>query len=95
MINDLGMQGNFFEENYRAGGDSGSGSLVSSTVTYRHVIESFIRLNDVHSVLDLGCGDWERCSGSSRLALLFYGLLVLGPGDRPGSPGQRLSCVRC
>ena len=55
----MGMQDNVFDENYRAGWGSGFGSAVGSTVTYRYVIESFIRLNDVHSVLDLGCGDWQ------------------------------------
>jgi SAM-dependent methyltransferase len=53
------MQDNVFDANYRRGSGSGLGSLVSSTVTYRYIIESFIRLNDVHSVLDLGCGDWQ------------------------------------
>jgi hypothetical protein len=53
------MQDNVFDTNYRAGWGSGLGSLVSSTVTYRYIIESFIRLNDVHSVLDVGCGDWQ------------------------------------
>jgi len=53
------MQDNVFDANYRRGWGSGVGSLVSSTVTYRHIIESFIRLNDIHSVLDLGCGDWQ------------------------------------
>jgi SAM-dependent methyltransferase len=53
------MQDNVFDTNYRAGWGSGLGSLVSSTVTYRNIIESFIRLNDVHSVLDVGCGDWQ------------------------------------
>jgi SAM-dependent methyltransferase len=55
----MGMQDNVFDENYRAGRGSGFGSAVGSTVTYRYVIESFIRLNHVHSVLDLGCGDWQ------------------------------------
>src|SRR5262249_27223406 len=53
------MEDDFFDRNYRAGRDSGFGSLVSSTATYRYIIEPFIRLNDVHSVLDLGCGDWQ------------------------------------
>jgi SAM-dependent methyltransferase len=53
------MADNIFDANYRVGFDSGLGSLVGSTVTYRYTIESFIRLNDVHSVLDLGCGDWQ------------------------------------
>jgi hypothetical protein len=49
------MQDNVFDANYRRGW----GSRVSMTVTYRYIIESFIRLNDVHSVLDVGCGDWQ------------------------------------
>ena len=53
------MQDNFFDANYRVGWDSGFGSRVGSTATYRYIIESFIRLNDVHNVLDLGCGDWQ------------------------------------
>ena len=53
------MQDNIFDTNYRVGFDSGLGSLVASTVTYRYTIESFIRLNNVHSVLDIGCGDWQ------------------------------------
>lgn len=53
------MQENFFDANYRAGWTSGFGSFVSSTATYRCIIEAFIRLNDVHSVLDVGCGDWQ------------------------------------
>jgi SAM-dependent methyltransferase len=53
------MQDNFYDAHYRAGGESGFGSFVSSTVTYRYIIESFVRLNDVHKVLDLGCGDWQ------------------------------------
>ena len=53
------MQDNVFDANYRRGWGSGLGSLVSSTAEYRYTIESFIRLNDVHSVLDLGCGDWQ------------------------------------
>jgi hypothetical protein len=35
---------NVFDENYRAGWGSGFGSHVSWTVTYRHIIESFIRI---------------------------------------------------
>jgi SAM-dependent methyltransferase len=69
------MQGNFFDANYRTGGDSGSGSLVSSTVTYRYIIESFIRLNDVHSVLDLGCGDWQF---SKLIPWDYYDIAYLG-----------------
>jgi SAM-dependent methyltransferase len=70
-----GMQDNFFDENYRVGWDSGFGSRVSSTVTYRCIIESFVRLNDVHSVLDLGCGDWQF---SKLIPWDNYGISYLG-----------------
>lgn len=69
------IQGTFFDANYRTGGDSGFGSLMSSTVTYRSIIESFIRLNDVHSVLDLGCGDWQF---SKVIPWDSYGISYLG-----------------
>ena len=69
------MQDNIFDANYRRGFDSGSGSRVSSTVTYRYIIESFIRLNDVHSVLDLGCGDWQF---SKLIPWDYYDISYLG-----------------
>ena len=69
------MDDNIFDANYRAGWGSGLGSLVSSTVTYRYIIESFIRLNDVHSVLDLGCGDWQF---SKLIPWDFYDISYLG-----------------
>jgi SAM-dependent methyltransferase len=70
------MQANYFDTNYRTGTEgSGFGSLVSSTVTYRYIIESFIRLNDVHSVLDLGCGDWQF---SNLIPWEYYNISYLG-----------------
>src|SRR5689334_19166712 len=42
---------------------SGPGSLPSSTIEYRAFVERFIKENDVRTVTDLGCGDWQ----SSRL----------------------------
>jgi len=40
-------------------GGSGPGSLPSSTVQYRAFIENFIYENDIKTVTDLGCGDWQ------------------------------------
>src|SRR5687768_14802493 len=38
---------------------SGPGSTPSSTIEYRAFLERFIRENNVRSVTDLGCGDWQ------------------------------------
>jgi len=38
---------------------SGYGSLPASAISYRKTVEQFIRTNRVHSVLDIGCGDWQ------------------------------------
>ena len=40
-------------------GGSGSGSTEEATVHYRQFLHNFLRSNNVKSVLDLGCGDWQ------------------------------------
>ncbi|HAQ05822.1 TPA: SAM-dependent methyltransferase, partial [Candidatus Azambacteria bacterium] len=40
-------------------GGSGSGSLVENTVSYRNFLETFISDNEIKTVLDFGCGDWQ------------------------------------
>lgn len=50
---------NVFDDYYKIGHDSGRGSNVDCTIQYRQTVESFIRLNRVRSVLDVGCGDWQ------------------------------------
>lgn len=46
-------------ENKEGKGNSGSGSLISTTTEYRYLLEQFIKDNDIKSIVDLGCGDWE------------------------------------
>lgn len=46
-------------ENDAWGCGSGAGSLASVTIGYRHFIESFIHLNNIRTVVDCGCGDWQ------------------------------------
>jgi SAM-dependent methyltransferase len=41
------------------GNGSGPGSSPTSTIEYRGFIERFMHENDVRSVTDLGCGDWQ------------------------------------
>jgi SAM-dependent methyltransferase len=40
-------------------GGSGRGSTAENTVAYRAFLEQFLRDQDVKSVVDLGCGDWQ------------------------------------
>ena len=40
-------------------GGSGSGSLAENTVSYRNFLETFISDNEIKTVLDFGCGDWQ------------------------------------
>lgn len=65
----------FFDPNYAVGGTSGEGSTVDVTTTYRHILEEFIRLNNVRTVLDVGCGDWRF---SRRIPWDDYGISYLG-----------------
>lgn len=39
-------------------GVSGSGSTLLNTLAYVQFIQEFIRINDITSVVDAGCGDW-------------------------------------
>lgn len=38
---------------------SGLGSLEGVTAEYRDLLQSFLKENEISSVLDLGCGDWQ------------------------------------
>ena len=53
---------NVFEEIYERnlwGFGSGHGSLPSVTKGYRAYLQQFMELNNVKSVVDYGCGDWQ------------------------------------
>jgi SAM-dependent methyltransferase len=71
----MATQENCFDEAYRLGLGSGSGSAVHATTTYRHTVESFLRLNNVRTVIDLGCGDWQF---SPLIPWAHYGISYLG-----------------
>jgi SAM-dependent methyltransferase len=40
-------------------GNSGTGSTMHATVTYRAYLQQFLADNQIKSVVDAGCGDWE------------------------------------
>jgi SAM-dependent methyltransferase len=51
-----------FDEIYNSntwGFGSGHGSLPAVTKGYRNYLEAFIRENDIKSIVDYGCGDWQ------------------------------------
>jgi SAM-dependent methyltransferase len=56
---------NSFEEIYKSnawGFGSGHGSLPKYTKSYRAMLEMFIKNNNISSVVDFGCGDWQFSS---------------------------------
>lgn len=40
-------------------GTSGSGSTLAATALYRQFLQQFMKDNNIKSVVDAGCGDWE------------------------------------
>jgi cyclopropane fatty-acyl-phospholipid synthase-like methyltransferase len=50
----------YWEQRYAAGGNSGSGSYNNLAQFKAEVINDFIRKNDVHSVIEYGCGDGNQ-----------------------------------
>lgn len=53
---------NAFDQIYRDnvwGIGSGTGSLPRMNINYMHFLSNFIKWNQIRSVLDFGCGDWQ------------------------------------
>ena len=46
-------------ENSYWGNGSGGGSSPEATQPYKIFLEDFIRQNNIESIVDLGCGDWQ------------------------------------
>ena len=43
-------------------GNSGSGSIVKNNIKYLNFLNTFIKINKIKSIVDLGCGDWQLMS---------------------------------
>lgn len=41
------------------GAGSGPGSCAQTTIEYRAFLERFLALNEIGSIVDIGCGDWQ------------------------------------
>lgn len=49
----------FIDMYIRQEGSSGGGSRLETTVAYRAFLQNFLTKNDIRSVVDVRCGDWE------------------------------------
>lgn len=54
--------GSYWENRYRAGGNSGAGSYRRLAEFKAEVLNDFVRANEVRSVLEFGCGDGAQLS---------------------------------
>ena len=62
--------GNNNDKNYK--GSSGDGSKIN--LSYNNFVISFIEKNNIHTVIDLGCGDWQSSSDIyNKLNVEYYG----------------------
>lgn len=50
----------YWENHYRAGGDSGTGSYGSSAEYKANFLNQFVKDNDIKSVIEFGCGDGNQ-----------------------------------
>jgi SAM-dependent methyltransferase len=76
---------------------SGSGSSPANTRAYRAFLARFMRANQVRSVLDIGCGDWQFSRLIDWTGIAYTGLDVVPAvlernWTRYWKPGIRFEC---
>jgi len=54
-------------------GTSGEGSSLMTTEIYRQFLQDFFLVHDIHSVVDVGCGDWEFSRAINWSGIQYYG----------------------
>jgi len=57
-MNDRAVFGDIYRNSWWGKG-SGPGSAPDYTSGYRQALDGFLRANDIKSVIDIGCGDWQ------------------------------------
>jgi SAM-dependent methyltransferase len=60
------------------GGSSGPGSDPFYNLSYRGFLESFIVLNRIRSIIDIGCGDWQFSKFLCLNGVNYLGLDIVG-----------------
>lgn len=71
---------NVFEEIYKNnswGFGSGHGSLPAVTKGYCRFIQDFMRINEIKSVVDYGCGDWQFSRFINWQGIDYIGLEIV------------------
>lgn len=63
----------------REKGTSGFGSTLEATVKYRAYLQKFLKSHDIHSVVDVGCGDWEFSQAINWNGISYIGYDIVKP----------------
>jgi SAM-dependent methyltransferase len=81
-------------------GGSGPGSGEAETAIWRPFLARYMAANDVRSVLDLGCGDWQstRLIDWAGLGIAYHGIDVVpkvidGCREKYAGPGITFRCA--
>jgi hypothetical protein len=69
--------GRYYDSDPAWGGGSGSGSDPYFTIEYRCFLDKFLRMNDIRSVVDVGCGDWSFSRLLDLRGISYLGLDVV------------------
>jgi SAM-dependent methyltransferase len=59
-------------------GISGGGSTLDQTKLYREFLQTFLREHNIHSVVDVGCGDWTFSKAIDWTGIAYIGYDVVG-----------------
>lgn len=60
-------------------GHSGIGSQQGTTETYRNFLQDFFKDYDIHSVVDVGCGDWKFSRTMDWTGIDYVGYDIVKP----------------
>jgi SAM-dependent methyltransferase len=71
--------GSVWGKNSRGVGTSGSGSTLESTLLYRTFLQQFLKDNEIRSVVDAGCGDWEFSRSIDWTGIDYKGFDIVEP----------------
>jgi len=58
-------------------GTSGSGSTPKNARPYQELLQRFLATHDIHSVIDLGCGDWQFSRLINWTGIEYLGLDIV------------------